>query len=470
MHNRSPIGGSHSIRSLLPTSFAILALAFAACGGGGSSGTVNPAGDAAVHVVLDTAGGTAQLVQAQVVGVTFERSDGSQTGNLLLAPRNVTLSHPSGEAEGFELRHVEAGRYVAMHLAVAPGTGTAQMEDGSHHSVDLPSADLRVGFEDDFVHGNANEDWLSVRHSSSSALAGAGTHHTWSPVMTGGGAADDSIGGLTLRVSGRDGTGFLTHVPGDDNGRIHVEIENECEAFDDHGGRHGDHGEWLSGCQIGDDVFVSGALEQNGELHGRRARDDGNRDTPRLVGRITSLDGTAHTFAMDVLATVLHGDRSVLQTPDHVTVTVGGAEIHFSRTQAQLSFGDLQVGALVKVDVLSRTGSSVTAREIDVSSRDGLPQFPESEGMVSAVDVGTGTITVVRRNNDPLVVGGQSRTSVAVHVSASTFLFRKQRSGGGRSVITLSQVVPGQDRIWFRGTVSGAGTVEADWVRVRTDN
>ena len=68
------------------------------------------------------------------------------------------------------------------------------------------------------------------------------------------------------------------------------------------------------------------------------------------------------------------------------------------------------------------------------------------------------------------MVGGQSRTSVAVHVSASTFLFRKQRSGGGRSVITLSQVVPGQDRIWFRGTVSGAGTVEADWVRVRTDN
>jgi hypothetical protein len=36
-------------------------------------------------------------------------------------------------------------------------------------------------------------------------------------------------------------------------------------------------------------------------------------------------------------------------------------------------------------------------------------------------------------------------------------------------VITLDQVVPGSDRIWFRGTVTSPGQVDADWVRVRTN-
>jgi hypothetical protein len=448
-----------------------LTLALAACGGGGggSSGTVTPSTGSAVHLVLDTAAGTPALVQAQVVGATLERSDGSQTSNLLVAPRNVVLSHPSGEAEGLELRHVDGGNYTALHLVFAPGTGSAQMEDGSHHSVDLSSNDLRIAFEDDFVHGSRSENWLSVRHSSSSALTGAGTHHTWSPSLAGGGAADDSLGGMTMHVSGRSANGFTARIPGDDRGQVHVEIENESELFDDNGGRHGDHASWVAGVQVGDDVFVSGTISQNGTIRGRRARDDGQRNSPRHVGRITSLDGGAGTFEMDVLATTLHGDRSQMQTPDHVVVTVGTAEIHFSRTQQQLTFDDLQQGALVKVEFSSRTGSSVTAREIDVSSRDGQPQFPESEGLVSAVDIANNTITVVRRNNDPLLVGGQPLTSVTLHVSANTFLFRKDRSGGGRGAITLGQVVPGSDRIWFRGTVTSPGQVDADWVRVRTN-
>lgn len=105
------------------------------------------------------------------------------------------------------------------------------------------------------------------------------------------------------------------------------------------------------------------------------------------------------------------------------------------------TFADLQQGARVKVEFSSRTGSDVTASEIDLSSR----------------------------NNDPLLVGGQSLTSVTLHVTANTFLFRKDRNGGGRGVIRLGQVVPGSDRIWFRGTVTGPGQVDADWVRVRTN-
>ena len=455
------------------SSFLALPLvALAACsGGGGGANAGNPGNNTgtAVHVVLDTAGGSPALVQAQIVGATFERSDGSQTGNVLDAPRNVTLNDPGGEAEAFELRHVAAGGYVALHLAIAPGTGSAQFEDGSRAGVDLPSSDLRIAFEDGFAHGSAGDSWLGVRHVTAAALAGSGGRRSWSPDLAGGGAADDSLGGVTLRLESHDPNGFASHLAGDDHGLVHVEFENESELFDDHGGRHGDHGAWLAGVGPGDDVWVSGTIDQSGTVRGRRARHHGNRPVPRLLGRITSLDGVAHTFEMDVLATVLHGDRSLLPVVDHVVVAAGAAEIHFSRTQTQLTFADLQPGARVKVEIASRTGSNVTAREIEVASRDGAPQFPEIEGMVSAVDTVAGTITVVRRHNDPLLLNGQPVNSIAVRVLPHTFLFRKERSGGGRTVIGLADVVPAQDRIWVRGTATGSNSVDADWVRVRAE-
>jgi len=456
----------------IPLSLASSLLVLAACsGGGGSDGTVNPAGGGAVHVVLDTAGGTTALVQAQIVAVTLERGDGSQTGNLLDSPKNVTFSSPEGEAEGVELRHVDDGTYRALHFVIAPGTGAAQMEDGAHHSVDFASNDLRVGFEDDFVHGHLTEDWVSVRHGTISQLTGAGTRHGWSPSLTGGGAGDDSLDGQTLHVEAHDASGFRTHIPGDDHGFVHVEIENETELFDDHGGHHGGgHESWLSGVNDGDDVFVSGMISRDGHVRGERCRHEGNGIDPRLIGRITSLDSVNRTFEMDVLATALHGDRTLLQTPDHITVVVGAAEIHFSRTQDELSFGDLAVGARVKVELLSRSGSTVNAREIEVTSRNGLPQFPEVEGMVGSVDVAGGTITIVRRGDDPLLVNGQPVASVTVHVSASTFLFRQASHGDEREVIALGAIVPTQDRIEVRGVVSGPASIDADWVRVRTDN
>jgi hypothetical protein len=111
----------------------------------------------------------------------------------------------------------------------------------------------------------------------------------------------------------------------------------------------------------------------------------------------------------------------------------------------------------------------VIAREIELESRDGAPQFPETEGMVSAVDIAAGTITIVPRHNDPLVVGGQQVTSATAHLASSALLFRKARSGGGRQQISLPGIVIGQDRIWVRGAVTGPGQIEAEWVRVRTN-
>jgi hypothetical protein len=173
---------------------------------------------------------------------------------------------------------------------------------------------------------------------------------------------------------------------------------------------------------------------------------------------------------VDVLGTALHGNRTLLTPPDHISLTVGSARIHDSDTNLALSFSDLIVGGRIKVDPLSRNGAVVAAREIEVQSRNGAPQFPEIEGKVGAIDLATNTITVLPRNNDPLWIGGVSVASATVRISPTTIMFRKASGGNDRTPITLTAIVPAQDRIWIRGALAAEGFITADWLRVRADH
>jgi hypothetical protein len=422
-----------------------------------------------VHVLLDPAAGTAATVQSQAISATLRQADGSMTSNLLAAPTNVALSRPSGEAEPIELRHVPDGVYHELHLTFAPSTGVAQFEDGSHHSVDLVSPTLVIPLEDSLHHGAGHDAWISMRHSRTEQLHASGSRHQWSPSLTARPAADDSIEGTEMHVISREANGFAATIPGDDHGVVHVEFEAGSELFDDHGGRRGGRDDFMRGVQVGDDVFVSGSLRSDGTVSGRRMRHHGDGSVTRVVGRTTSVDPVALTVEMDLMGSVEHGHRSVAQVIEHVVVTIGSAPIRDSRTQVALMFADLVVGARLKVAVASRNGSNVTAREVEVESRDGSPSFPEAEGRVSEVDLQANTITVLPRGNDPLVVNGQPVSSVTVHVNTATQLFRMERSGGGVAPIPLANVLAGRDRIWVRGATDANGVVQATWIRVRQD-
>lgn len=441
----------------------------AACGGGGGGGAAQPTSTASVHLLLDPAAGNAATVQSQAISATLRQADGSMTGNLLAAPQNVALSRPSGEAEPLELRHVPDGVYHELHVTFAPGTGTAQFEDGSHHSVDLSSPTIVIPLEDSLHHASGHDSWISMRHSRTEPLQASGSRHQWAPALAARPAAGDSIEGTEMHVVSRTANGFAATIPGDDHGVVHVEFEAESEFYDDHGGRRGGRDDFLGGVRVGDDVFVGGALQSDGTVRGRRMRHHGDGSIARVVGRATSLDAVALTFEMDVLGSVEHGHRSVAQTVEHVVVTVGTAPIRDSRTQASLAFADLAIGARLKVAIASRDGSNVVAREIEVESRDGLPGFPEIEGRVGSVDLQANTITVLPRGNDPLVVNGQPVSSATIQVGAATQLFRLDRNGGGAIAIPIANVLPNQDRIWVRGAVDANGVVQASWVRVRQD-
>jgi hypothetical protein len=94
---------------------------------------------------------------------------------------------------------------------------------------------------------------------------------------------------------------------------------------------------------------------------------------------------------------------------------------------------------------------------------------PEWEGRVQSVDASVHTIVVVPRNDDPIIVLGVSVPQVTLTVGAGTFIERRAQSGGGDLTIGIGDIVPGQDRIWWRGIVTGPTTIDANWVRVREE-
>jgi hypothetical protein len=90
--------------------------------------------------------------------------------------------------------------------------------------------------------------------------------------------------------------------------------------------------------------------------------------------------------------------------------------------------------------------------------------------MVQAVRVAGNTITVVPRHDDPIFVNGVSVPQVDVVLTPGMRIVRRAEEGGGETTILIDGVVPGQDRIWWRGTVTGPTTIAATRVRVREDD
>jgi hypothetical protein len=164
----------------------------------------------------------------------------------------------------------------------------------------------------------------------------------------------------------------------------------------------------------------------------------------------------------------------LLELPVDVEVLTANAQLHRPDHRVVLQFADLAPGQLAKVKVRSRQPvpgalPQIVASEVEITSGDGVPPQPEWHGRVQSVDLLTRTIVVERRNDDPIVIGGVSLQTVTVAVPVGTPIQRRERHGGGRFAIELSGVVAGQDRIWWRGTVTGPASVDATWVRVREE-
>ena len=160
----------------------------------------------------------------------------------------------------------------------------------------------------------------------------------------------------------------------------------------------------------------------------------------------------------------------MLQTPEDVVVRAANAELERPNGQS-IPFSAVTVGRLAKVRWSSRDLTlpglaEYVAEEVQVpGSGQGMPAR-QWQGNVASVDLVNGVLVLEPRNG-PLVVNGQSVASIEVQVGPSTYIERRAAQGGGRFAISLSEVQPGVDRAWIRGTVSGPSSLDASWIRVR---
>lgn len=456
---------------LLPLSFLLLAVA--ACGSGSNGANAAPAPVGTVTLVIDTATGTDLLVQFQVAAATLERADGSTTANVLPAPVMVTISDPNGEADGLQLRDVPTGDYAALHLLIPPGSGSMLLANGTVAEV-ATAADLRVPFREVLAHSATGRSWIEVGHDGNPPRATLSQPVWWSPTMcgrvAGGPSALDGLQVVTVQ-------GDLLHAnwPTVGSAPIEIEFAAGCE-FSQQPGLPIDRGAFLRGLVREDTVRVEGDLQRDGRMIVRRAHRHGRgHDGPRLIGRIVELRAQEQQFVCDVLAEVRSGGRRLLPQPDRVLVLAANAQLRWSHTHRTLAFGDLRLGQLAKVAWTTRApGTSglveVAAREIEIAGGDGVPMRPEWSGLVERVDVQNRRIVVVPRRDDPIVVQGQAVTSVEVNVPSGTPIERRARRGPGRASIGLGDILPGQDRIWWRGTATGPDSIDANWIRVRLDD
>jgi hypothetical protein len=454
------------LRHLLRFLPLVSLLCLPGCGGsgGGAGGTSQPAAGS-VLVVVDTATGSDALVQFQVDGAVLEYADGSTTKNLLANPHMVTLSDPTGEADGLVLRDAPSGDYTALRLFLVPASGATLQPNGSI----LPATavvDLRVPITDGLLHTSLATSWLVIGHNGTPPPANASA--TWTPQMSA--RADGATVELdNLGVALVQAPDLVTRSSVHDDAALRIVFANDCVYTDADDNSISDANGFLDG--IGDDqVRVRGELQRDGSCRARHVRRSGRNDNPRLIGRITALEPLRSTFVMDVQAQNPRGGWRLMPLPESVRIDVHNAQLRRPDGGA-IAFADLQVGHLAKVKWTTRSAPAgelplLVAREVEVTGQ-AMSMQPEWQGRVQSVDTIARTITVVPRNDDPIVVQGVSVDSVVLTVDDGTTLQRRARHGGGRTDITLADIVPDQDRIWWRGDVTGPASIDARWVRVR---
>lgn len=446
------------------------AMTVAACSGGsGGSSSASTSTTGAVHVVLDTATGSESLVQFQVGAAALEYADGTTTPNVLAEDRMVTFADPSGEVDGLLLRSVPSGEYRALHLMLVPGGGVVTHADGSTSSASGP-VDLTLPINGGLSHSASGRSWLVIGHDAAPPASAPGAL-TWSPVMSGRVDGADVVV-ADLGVVALTSPSVVTTFERAD-GPMELAFADGCSFTDDDGDTFDDRGSFLASMHDSDELRVTGSLSRDGRCRTSSVRRSRGTDAPRLLGRITEIFAASSSFTMNVQAEVRRGERRLLLPPVDVLVRAATARIHRSDDHTVVAFADLAIGGLVKVKSASRTPvaggpDEVVASEIEAPGA-AVAMQPEWEGAVQSVDVAAGVIVVVPRHDDPIVIGGVVVAQVTVRTTATTRVIRRERNGGGESTIGLADIVPGADRIWWRGAVSGPSIVDASSVRVRAE-
>lgn len=454
--------------SLLLLSVLLSSLLFAACGNGGDAAVGGVGTGSDVHVVLDTANGSDVLLTVEVTAVSLEDRIGQATPNLLAQPTTLTLTDPSGEAEGLRLDGVPAGDYTKLHLLVTSGSGRGLFADGTVRDVFVPF-DLVVPLTESLRHG-ASPSWLLVAHDKANPLQADLGSWLWGGALRG--RADGAEVGLVDLVPVVVGSSQLrVAMPAAGDGRLEIAFENGCTFGDDQGNVYGAPSEFLAGLSSAFDLELRGALARNGRLQVRQARRGRGNDGPRLIGRIVDLIPASRTFVLRVQAENRRGRRRLLANGTEVLVRTAQARIQRPNGTA-LSFADLQNGELAKVEWTSLAQvpgerDVYVARQVDVT---GTPAAlaPEWQGLVQFADPATRILVLAPLPGELFYLLGAPATVLIAVVTDETVLERRA-ADGSLQPIQFADIVAGQDHAVLRGEAASTSTVVAARVRVQSE-
>jgi hypothetical protein len=450
------------MRPTLP--LALCSLLLAACSSGSRRSSDAGAAPAAA-VLFDTSAGTDLVLDARADVLAGERADGTFTGNLLASGTVLGLARPSGSASGVRLPAVPPATYVALRLLLAEGGVTASGPDGRTEIVVPATRDVRVPFAAPAELGTG-VGWVVVSHDGPPELArGADGRLTWQPrlvarlgdvqplqdaVVSVGAVEGDAIAG-TLLAGG---------LP------VRMQPAADCEFSDDSGPR--ERADFLRDLRPSDEVECDGTLTDADRVAVRRCHARGRgANSSKLYGEVVALEPGVPAVAVQVRE-VVRGGAGIGTPLPVLRVRTQDARIRRSDARNErLGFDALAVGQWVEVEWHGpvRDGA-VDARKIEIEDgfRGGIAH--ESQGRVEAVDLTAGTIRVVPRGDDPLVVGNRRVPFAVVEVGPGTVIVRGH--GRDRRPATLADAGVG-DRIWFWGRPIEPQRVQATAVRLRPE-
>jgi len=454
---------NHRIALFLAPSLALVAGCSSSSRRSADGGLAAPAA-----IVVDTSRAGTYGLDARIDVLALERGDGSFTPNLLSGSATVAIARPSGTSDGLALAELPPGVYVALRLLLAEDGVVATDAQGRRETVAVASRDVRVAFARPVDWQGGGIRWLGLQSVAEPELQrDASGRLVWMPhlAVRPGDLQPVTRAVFTVTaVQGEEVSGVLASC-----GRLPVRarFHEDCVLSDDGGPR--DRGGFLRDLRGNDEIECDGTLAHDGVVHVRRAhrRGRGPSASSKIHGDVVELRPAVPAIAVQVRE-VVRGGAGIGSPLPVLVVHTAGAKIHRSGfPQERLGFEAFAVGQVVEVEW--RGGAivrgTVAAHEVEIEDERG--RFgPESEGRVDAVDLQAGTIRVVPRGDDPLVVGGRRVPHVLVVVTPSTVIVRDHAPG--RRSIALAEVAA-RDRIWFWGRVVEPQKVEASAIRVRAD-
>ena len=452
----------------LVVALSILLAGCSGSGGDASTSSVATSDAGSLTVIVDTRADEDAWVQFQVAGVTLERADGLQTANLLRESQILTVGDPSGEPAGLRFAWAPVGRYEAMHLMLAPGSGVALDAAGNSLMVTSP-LDIRIPITDGFEHSPTSASWLLVGHDVA-PLTILGAVATWFPRMSARlDGAEVQFDALSLPVVRNEELAVTAALAQD--GTLLVDAAPACVYRDLDGDEYASRAAFLADIEVTDDLCVVGNLRRNGRIDADLICRKAGYGDSRLIGRVLELDAANQRFKLRVQAVNPRGRGVQLQAPQEVWVRTDNARIE-STNGLSLPFASLASGNLVKVkwDVFEVVANGLDvyfATEVAISSGTRREHQPQWQARVVGVDLVLGFIEIEPRNNEPLRLRGYAVPAATVIVDGNTRMER--RGPGGPQAIGLAEIRPGVDRILVRGRVVGPATIEAARVRVREE-